>query len=74
MPIQSYLVEHLNPNVERVTVLGSAPANLNIVSYSNTTRPAATLFPAGFAIWNTDDNAYNTSNGTAWYDAMGGLT
>lgn len=42
--------------------------------YNNLTRPAATLYPVGTYIWNTDDNGPNFSDGAAWRDAMGNLT
>jgi len=43
--------------------------------YSNVTRPAATDFPAGASIWNTDDNALNWSDGAGgWRDYAGNLT
>lgn len=41
---------------------------------NNFTRPPATLYPMGSFIWNTDDNAYNYSDGQFWYDGMGNLT
>lgn len=43
-------------------------------TYSNALRPLATAYPAGTMIWNTDDNAPNYSDGTAWRDAVGSLT
>lgn len=46
--------------------------------FSDATRPTPTekTFPAGFAIWNTDDNAYNYSGGDSgtWHNALGVLT
>jgi hypothetical protein len=46
--------------------------------FTDATRPVPTekTFPAGFGIWNTDDNAYNYSGGDAncWYNAAGILT
>lgn len=44
------------------------------VTYSNTTRPAATSVAAGTMIFNTDDNAPNFSDGTNWRDADGVIT
>lgn len=35
-------------------------------SYSTATRPSATLYPAGTYIWNTTDNNFNFSDGSAW--------
>jgi hypothetical protein len=43
-------------------------------AYTNITRPSATLYPVGAGIWNTDDSAYNYSDGTAWRDSVGVLT
>jgi hypothetical protein len=44
-------------------------------TYSNLTRPAATDFPAGSSIWNTDDNTLNWSDGAgAWRDQNGVIT
>lgn len=48
--------------------------NLVLGSYNNTTRPAANTLEAGTVIWNTDDNAINLSDGSAWRDAMGTTT
>jgi hypothetical protein len=48
---------------------GSAPS-----SYSDATRPAANTVPAFTAIWNTDDNHLNWSDGVNWRDATGVLT
>lgn len=70
---QNVLVEDLNNGRLRVTA-NNAPAVVHTRVYSNTTRPSAALFPAGFQIWNTDDNAPNFSDGTNWRDAVGILT
>ena len=43
-------------------------------AFSNATRPAAADWPLYAAIWNTDDNALNWSDGTAWRDAAGIVT
>lgn len=43
-------------------------------SESNTSRPDASLVTPGTAIWNTDDNAPNWSDGTYWRDADGNIT
>lgn len=47
---------------------------LRPASYSNATRPTASLVPAGVMIWNTDDTAPNYSDGVNWRDAIGNLT
>jgi len=44
------------------------------VSYSNTTRPDADTVPTFTAIWNTDDEAMNWSDGTDWRMADGSIT
>ena len=43
-------------------------------AYTNATRPAATAWPIYSAIWNTDDNALNWTDGTNWRDASGVIT
>ena len=42
--------------------------------FTNSTRPAPTSVPAGTQIWNSDDNAPNYSDGTAWRAADGTVT
>ena len=73
MPTKTLLIEDLNNGKFRETVF-NAPALLHIRVYSNATRPSATLYPAGFMIWNTSDSAPNYSDGTDWRDAVGVLT
>ena len=41
---------------------------------SNATRGDAADFEPGGAIWNTDDNAPNFSDGTNWRNSQGNLT
>lgn len=43
-------------------------------AFTDITRPAASAWPIFAAIWNTDDNALNWSDGTAWRDAAGVVT
>lgn len=43
-------------------------------AYSNATRPAANTVPMFTAIWNTNDNAANWSDGTDWRDNAGIIT
>lgn len=45
-----------------------------LASYTNATRPAASAVPLYSAIFNTDDNAPNYSDGTNWRDATGSIT
>jgi hypothetical protein len=45
-----------------------------ILSYTNSSRPAASGITAGTAIWNTDDDAPQWSDGTNWRDGMGNIT
>lgn len=40
-------------------------------SFTNLNRPNANTFRPGGKIWNSDDNAPNYSDGTAWRDAVG---
>ena len=42
-------------------------------SHTNATRPDASDYQPGFAIWNTDDAAPNYSDGTSWRDSAGNL-
>lgn len=46
----------------------------SLVSYSNATRPLPSTIPIFSAIWNTNDNATNWSDGTNWRDATGVIT
>lgn len=55
-------------------LFNSVNYNPPVQSYSNAGRPAATAYAAGSAIWNTDDNAPNYSDGTNWRDAAGSTT
>jgi hypothetical protein len=43
-------------------------------SYSNITRPGANLVPTFTAIWNTDDEALNWSDGSVWRMSDGTVT
>lgn len=43
-------------------------------AFSDLGRPSASDWPIFAAIWNTDDNALNWSDGTAWRDATGAAT
>jgi hypothetical protein len=42
--------------------------------FTNANRSAATGFPSGTLVWNSDDNAPNFSDGVDWRDAVGNLT
>lgn len=42
--------------------------------FTDITRPAAGDWPLYGAIWNTDDNALNWTDGTNWRDAAGVIT
>lgn len=42
--------------------------------FTDLTRPAATAWPLYGAIWNTDDDALNWTDGTNWLDATGAIT
>lgn len=43
-------------------------------SYSDATRPSASIYDTGYAIWNTDDNAPNYVDGSSWRLADGTVT
>jgi len=64
-------VATLNSDGTLVTVSGVA---LPLPSYSNSTRPDAGSISVGGAIWNTDDNAPNWSDGSDWRDGSGSVT
>jgi hypothetical protein len=53
----------------------NAPASFTRFVYTDATRPVPTekTFPAGFQIWNSDDNCPNWSGGDLgkWFNAMG---
>lgn len=42
--------------------------------FADATRPAPAAWPLYGAIWNTDDNALNWTDGTNWRDAAGVIT
>jgi hypothetical protein len=42
--------------------------------YADATRPAPADWPLFGAIWNTDDDALNWTDGTNWRDAAGAIT
>lgn len=56
------------------TLVAPSGAALALPSYTNANRPAASSVAVGGAIWNTDDNAPNFSDGTNWRDAAGLVT
>ena len=43
-------------------------------AFDDAGRPAASAWPIFAAIWNTDDEALNWSDGTEWRDAAGVIT
>jgi hypothetical protein len=71
---KNIMTEDLGNGNFRQTETTSAPAIETRMVCTDATRPAATTFLAGTGIYNTDDKAWNFSDGTDWYDAMGGLT
>lgn len=71
---KNIMTEDLGNGVFRQTETTGAPAIETRMVCTDATRPAATEFLPGTRIWNTDDNAFNFSNGTDWYDALGALT
>lgn len=54
------------------TSMGDVAGALEV--FSNATRPDPSAVPVGHEIWNSDDNAPNYSDGTAWRDAAGLIT
>lgn len=70
---KNYIVmDEGNGNFFRETT--TAPAVLHRAVCSDANRPAASSWPVGLPIWNTDDNAVNYSDGTNWRSAIGELT
>jgi hypothetical protein len=43
-------------------------------AFTNLSRPLPADWPLYAAIWNTDDNALNWTDGTNWRDAAGAIT
>lgn len=71
---KNIMTEDLGNGNFRQTETTGAPAIESRQVCTDATRPDATTFLPGTAIWNTDANAYQYSNGTAWYDSQGTLT
>ena len=71
---KNIMTEDLGNGIFRQTETTVSQAIESRIVYTDATRPAATTFLAGTRIWNSDDSAYNYSDGTNWVDAMGGLT
>ncbi len=74
MASKNIMTEDLGGGVFRQTETTSAPAIESRRECTDADRPAADTFLRGTGIWNTDDNAYNYSDGTNWRDAQGALT
>ncbi len=53
---------------------GSTIGHGQYIEFSDSSRPAANNFETGVRIWNTDDSAYNYSDGSSWLDASGSGT
>jgi hypothetical protein len=71
---KNIMTEDLGNGNFRQTETTGEPAIESRQVYTDATRPDATTFLPGTGIWNSDANAWQFSNGTAWYDAMGVLT
>ena len=71
---KNIMTEDLGNGIFRQTETTGAPAIESRQVCTDATRPAATEFLPGTRIYNTDDAAYNLSDGTVWRDAMGGWT
>jgi hypothetical protein len=71
---KNIMTEDLGNGNFRQTETTGAPAIETRMVCTDATRPAATEFLPGTRIWNTDDNAFNYSDGTSWYNAVGVLT
>lgn len=58
-----------------VNITGGTPApSTPSYIFTDATRPAASTFPVGQHIYNSDDKADNVSDGTNWRDTLGDLT
>jgi hypothetical protein len=71
---KNIMVEDLGNGQFRQTETVGAPAIISRPVCTDATRPAASTFLPGTGVWNTDDGAWNYSDGTAWRDATGTLT
>lgn len=71
---KNIMVEDLGNGQFRQTETVGMPAVISRQVCTDATRPSATLFFPGTGIWNTDDAAWNYSDGTNWRDAVGALT
>jgi hypothetical protein len=71
---KNIMTEDLGNGIFRQTETIGAPAIESRMVCTDATRPDASTFLPGTKIWNSDANAYQYSDGTAWYDAMGTLT
>jgi hypothetical protein len=71
---KTIMTEDLGNGIFRQTETTGAPAVEARMVCTDANRPSATTFLAGTKVWNTDDAAYNYSDGTAWRDAIGALT
>ena len=71
---KNIMTEDLGNGNFRQTETTGAPAIESRQVCTDATRPDASTFLPGTGIYNTDDKAWNYSDGTSWYDALGGLT
>ena len=74
MESKNILTEDLGNGKFRQTETTGMPAVMSRQVCTDATRPDASTFLAGTGIWNTDDSAWNISDGTAWRNAIGDLT
>jgi hypothetical protein len=65
------IVNAINRLVEAIKALRTTPT---LPVFTNASRPAATAVPAGYLIFNSDDNFPNVSNGAVWKDMAGTTT
>ena len=74
MKAKYIMTEDLGNGQFRQTETTGMPAVQSRQVCTDATRPDASTFLPGTGIYNTDDSAYNISDGTAWRDAVGNLT
>ena len=71
---KNIMTEDLGNGNFRQTETTGTPAIESRQVCTDATRPDASTFLPGTSIWNSDDSAYNYSDGTKWVNALGALT
>ena len=74
MESKNILTEDLGNGKFRQTETTGMPACESRQVCTDATRPDASTFLPGTGVWNSEDSAWNFSDGTNWRDALGTLT